>query len=125
MRKWWWPLFAYVVDLAMQNAWLPHRQTVDPSVSLLQFRREVSLVYFCRATAAAPAQPRPAVVQPSSRVPDDIRYDLDHLIEYRGTPCRCAASNCSGRSLYVCQKCRVGLHSQCFTCYHRPGSVYS
>lgn len=26
-RKWWWPLFAYMVDVAMQNAWLIYRLT--------------------------------------------------------------------------------------------------
>jgi len=25
--KWWWPLFAYLLDVAMQNAWIIYRQT--------------------------------------------------------------------------------------------------
>ena len=26
-RKWWWPLFSYLLQVAMQNAWLVYRMT--------------------------------------------------------------------------------------------------
>jgi DNA excision repair protein ERCC-6 len=48
-RKWWLPLFAYLLDVAMQNAWLIYRlmevmnhQPMDQ----LEFRRSVCNVYY-------------------------------------------------------------------------------
>ena len=39
-KKWWWPLFDYLLDVAMQNAWLIYRQTagaVQQSLDQLDF----------------------------------------------------------------------------------------
>lgn len=50
-RKWWWPLFAYMVDVAMQNAWLIYRLTGAAShrpMDQLDFRRYVCNVYYRR-----------------------------------------------------------------------------
>ena len=41
IKKWWWPLFVWVPDMIMQNAWLLYRANKgadDPCVDLLQFR---------------------------------------------------------------------------------------
>lgn len=47
-KKWWWQLFAYHVDVAVQNGWLLYRQTpahdMQP-MSLLQFRRSIVQTY--------------------------------------------------------------------------------
>jgi hypothetical protein len=46
-KKWWWPFFAYIVDVSVQNAWLLYR--LCPSynqrqLDLLGFRREICQV---------------------------------------------------------------------------------
>lgn len=32
LHKWWWPLFEYLMDVAMQNAWLINRLTESMSL---------------------------------------------------------------------------------------------
>jgi len=47
-KKWWWQLFAYQVDVAVQNSWLIYRQTPASDaqpMSFLQFRRSVVQAY--------------------------------------------------------------------------------
>lgn len=50
-RKWWWPLFSYLLQVAMQNAWLLYRLTDAAQhrpLSNLDFRRDVCAIYYKR-----------------------------------------------------------------------------
>jgi len=47
-KKWWWPLFAFVPDAVVQNAWQIYKQSpahVSQPLSLLQFRRSIVHTY--------------------------------------------------------------------------------
>ena len=95
-KKWWWPLFAYTLDLAIQNGWLLYRKT--PSwqhrpLDLLAFRRDVVRVYLMRHAQPAimrrPGRPQ-ALTQ---RVPEEVRLDnRGHFFADSPTQRRCA--NC-------------------------------
>lgn len=43
-KKWWWPIFTWLVDSCVQNAWITYRKH-NPNVTQLMFRREVAQVY--------------------------------------------------------------------------------
>jgi len=63
-KKWWWPLFAYVLDLVIQNGWLLYHKTPSwqqRQLNLQTFRRDLVCVYLmCHAQPArmgCPGQP--------------------------------------------------------------------
>lgn len=120
-KKWWWSLFAYMPDVAMQNAWLLYRKSpaaLSKQMDLLQFRREVCQVYLTRY-ASRPNMGRPMGHQISldRRVLADVRFDRqEHYPGHSKTQLRCAS--CRGKSKYKCSKCNIGLHIECFANYH-------
>jgi len=119
-KKWWSPLFAYAVDLMMQNAWLLYRRTPsyqERPLDLLSFRREVVRVYL--ACSSQPARlGRPGRPQPlCQRVPTDVRFDnQSHYFADSKTQRRCA--HCGKNTRKTCSKCNVGLHMHCFKQLH-------
>jgi len=118
-RKWWWPLFAYLLDVSMQNAWLLYRLTpaydVEP-LDQLEFRRNICNLYYKRyhpQNRSSIGRPMGRAQPLSSRVPQEIRLDgLNHLLESSGTQRRCAV--CRLKTRRQCNKCDVGLHVECF-----------
>lgn len=130
-KKWWWPLFAYMPDVAVQNAWLLYRMCpayADRPLSLLDFRREIAQVYMSRHTAHHNAEALCHSLKHNvghrirldRRVSADVRYDgLEHYPASNETQLRCAS--CKGKAKYKCIKCDVGLHIDCFAVYHTPG----
>lgn len=74
-KKWWRPLFTWLIDAAINNAWLTYRQ-VNPGCQKLEFRRSVVQCYLERykTTMKSPG-PSTSSGPRSSRVPIDIRYD--------------------------------------------------
>lgn len=44
-KEWWWPLFTWQIDAAINNAWLTYRQAVNSSCQKLEFRRSVEQCY--------------------------------------------------------------------------------
>ena len=47
IKKWWWPIFAHLLDASVQNAWLLYRKfpsSLARPMSLLDFRREICQV---------------------------------------------------------------------------------
>jgi hypothetical protein len=120
-KKWWWPLFAYMPDVAMQNAWLLYRKSpagLSNAMDLLQFRREVCHVYLTRyASRTAMGRPMGHRVALDRRVLADVRFDgREHYPGHSLTQLRCGS--CRGKSKYKCIKCNVGLHVECFANYH-------
>lgn len=121
-RKWWWPLFAYLLDVAMQNARIIYRQTEAARhrpLDQLEFRRDVCNIYYTRHSLERPSVGRP-VGRPKHvdiRVPGEIRHDrTDHFIESIPTQRRCA---CGVKVKRQCSKCNVGLHlDACFATFH-------
>ena len=117
-KKWWWPLFRFCVDLAVNNAFQLYRlQPLNQGqkrLDLLGFRREIVQVYHARFRSE---KTLPVIFPKNTqRVNLDIRYDgIDHWIA-KGNQRRCA--KCSKTSKYFCEKCNVGLHPDCFKDFH-------
>lgn len=124
-KMWWWPLFIFGLEAAMQNAWLLYRLSPSSNVNpldFLQFRRQISLSYFQKDAADKKIQSGIPVGRPktlNSRVPDSVRYDGDkHYVVVNATQVRCA--QCGKKVYRKCSKCMVGLHDKCFMAFHIP-----
>jgi len=120
-RKWWWPLFAYLLDVAMQNAWLLYRLTQGATqlpMDQLEFRRSVCNVYYTRyASNRLSGRPGGRPQPLSRRVPQEVRSGTNHYIRSSGTQRRCAV--CGLKVRRECTKCNVGLHIECFPRFHQ------
>ena len=40
-KKWWWPLFAWVVNASTTNAWILFRTVKKQNIGMLEFQREI------------------------------------------------------------------------------------
>lgn len=116
-KKWWWPIFTWMLDAAVFNAWVLHRLDGHGGMPLLDFRREVA-----RTLLAAPGVTR---VRRAGRprlcaVADDARFDgMEHWPEVAAQGRKCALQACKSRPSTACSKCRVALCMKCFRGYHQ------
>ncbi|KAF6216243.1 hypothetical protein GE061_000583 [Apolygus lucorum] len=113
--EWYWPLIAWLLNVALQNAWIIYRKAGN-SISQLDFRRTIVTSYLNKYCT-----PRKSSGRANTKLQTEVRYDrLDHLILTipDGKRRRCAHENCSSASRYMCSKCDVGLHADCFAAYH-------
>ena len=125
-KKWWWPLFAWIPDMVMQNAWLLYRKFKKPedqSYDLLGFRREIVNVCLMKFRSPARGVGRPrAIVNTASTscrkpVPADVRFDgFRHFSTESPTNKKCG--HCGGTVRKWCSKCQRGLHDKCFNAFH-------
>ena len=121
-KKWWWPLFAFLPDMIVQNCWLLYRKTPgnrENSMDLLDFRRNIVRIYIMRfSQRSAIGRPVVRARRRLNRVPDAVRLDgRNHFIHPIATQRRCA--NCGKKSKRICSKCNVALHDTCFIDFHR------
>lgn len=122
-KKWWWPLFAFLLDAAMNNAWLLHRRCPshenDP-LDQLSFRRRIVDVYLRRHRVdRRVGRPLKGTVPRSTakRVLDEIRKDNEnHFLESRPTQRRCA--ECGKKTMIYCPKCDLPVHRDCSKVFH-------
>ena len=122
-KKWWWPLFAYLLDVAMQNSWLVYRLTEGAKrqpLDQLDFRRDICNLYYKRyamersTVGRMPGRPKPM----DKRVPVELRTDsVGHYLQQSQTQRRCSV--CGRKVRKKCQKCDVGLHMNCFVSFHQ------
>lgn len=115
-KKWYWSIFTWILDVAINNAWLLYRKNY-PKTSNLEFRRELVQVYFSRY-GVAPKTPGPVRTSISRQVVSDIRYDGMHHYVISCNRRRCAGTNCKSFGRTMCSKCDVGLCVPCFSKYH-------
>lgn len=119
-KKWWWPIFTWLLDVSIQNAWILYRRETDNKMSQLQFRREIAQHYLV-AYKNDPKCPR---LNRNVSSCNETRFDrLDHMVAFipLGKRRRCAGLNCSSITRTCCLKCDVGLCIDCFERYHtRP-----
>ncbi|XP_049618340.1 piggyBac transposable element-derived protein 2 isoform X1 [Syngnathus scovelli] len=117
-KKWWWPIFTWMLDAAVFNAWVLHRLDEHGGMSLLDFRRKVA-----RTLLAAPGVTRARRVGRSRlcAVADDYSFDgMEHWPEVAEQGRKCALPTCKSRPSSACSKCRVALCMNCFRGYHQP-----
>ena len=121
-KKWWWPLFSWTIDMAVQNSWILFRFWKDgdqPQMDLLSFRRCIvqTLLSKFGSRRLCSGRPRGRILTGLKRVHTDIRYDhVDHYQTPSKTQKRCAL--CGKNTRKLCNKCDVGLHDHCFVDWH-------
>lgn len=122
-KKWWWPIFTWLLDVAVQNAWQLHRG-VGSTFTSLEFRRELARFYLVSYGCPPKGAGRPSLSKPcssGSRLSESIRLDgRDHfVIQNEGNKRRrCASETCISVVRTACNKCNVGLCIPCFLTYH-------
>ena len=118
MKKWWWPMFSWLLNVLVNNAWQTCRilacsQELE-SLDLLGFTRRLVLTYVNRYSASKALKGFGGLQR---QVIPEIRYDgLHHYIASTKKQIRCAL--CHKKVKRQCTKCGVGLHVDCFLRYH-------
>ena len=116
-KKWWYPLFAFGVDAACQNAWKLYQAINQETTSYCGFRRSIVQAYLGkyktppkRSTACGSAS--------SSRVHDFVRTDncVNEHVKEQCSHAHCA--HCQKRTRIQCKKCQVPLHVKCWYAFH-------
>lgn len=110
-RKWWWPIFSYMLSVTVNNAY-QLMKIKGTNMSLYDFI-ETLAIYYCKSYGKRSIQGRKV----TSKLTDIARYDgKDHWIVQceQAKVCR----HCKGRASFKCRKCDVGLHPKCFEGYH-------
>lgn len=116
-KKWYWCIFTWLLDVALQNAWLLLRQQ-GSSILQREFRREVAMSYLTRYQFLPKAPGKKSATAPGR---SDMRYDgKDHLVQRvpENKKRRCAGDHCKSIGRTECKKCKVGLCVDCFVSYH-------
>ena len=120
-KKWWFCIFTWLIDVAVQNAWLLARRCGN-NMPQLQFRHDIVRDILI-THGVPPSGPGRALYFESSRVPDQIRLDgSNHLLgpTKDNKRRRCAGNNCTKHPSSECKKCNVGLCLNCSVKFHEP-----
>ncbi|XP_070179144.1 piggyBac transposable element-derived protein 3-like [Littorina saxatilis] len=120
-KKWWWPIFAYILDVCVQQAWLLYRHTdaaTNTPLDLLAVRRAIVKNYLAKAAQPPPVgRPHGHTPQLDRRVSRAVRFDgKNHVVQWIDKQIRCAL--CHKKCRQKCRKCDVGLHVKCFEQFH-------
>ena len=107
-KKWYFPIFLYLLDLCCVNAWHHYRLCSNKSKDLNSFKTDVALSLLARCTK----QKNQAISKTEARF-----TNVEHVIEYTDQELRCKI--CSKNSKFKCPKCNVNLHPKlCYKLYH-------
>ncbi len=118
-KKWWFPVFLHVLDVAIQNAWILHKRmaisTGGVIMDQLSFRRHIAQ-YYCANYGTLSRSNIPS--RPSgASCAHEVRYDnSNHLVEFTDRKNRCRYCNVTAK--FMCRRCGVSLHPKCFVGYH-------
>lgn len=122
-KKWYWPLLTWLIDAAVNNAWVLYKSSGRPTTNL-NFRRHIVQTYLKRYGTPPKGAGRKAISKHSAsrkRVSDDIRYDkLEHYVMEvpNKKRKRCAGEKCDSVVRTQCEKCELGMCIRCFKKFH-------
>ena len=115
----------FIPDAAMKNAWLFYRKS-DASkskpLSVLSFRRKVINIYrrkYASYQRGVGSVGHPILVASRKlvKVPEPVYFDgQGHHPGSNLTQRKCAY--CGMEVKFICKKCNVGLHIDCFSAYY-------
>lgn len=122
IKKWWWALFCFGIDVGLQNAWLLYRNSEAAEhrqLTLVQFRREVAMTYITqyRSTNNIGRPVRSCSVKCRTD-PDDVRFDGRNHFTGRIDCGQKRRAQCGMKVQKKCNKCGVALHDRCFEIFH-------
>ena len=92
MTKWWWPMFSWLLNVSVNNAWQTYRMLARSqqfeSLDLLGFTRRIDLTYVNRYSSFKDSKPVGGI---QMRVISETRYDgLHHYVASTEKQIRCA-----------------------------------
>ena len=117
-KKWWWPLFINLVDSVVVNAWRIYKMANKSKLSQLDFKSNIAvrLIKSEEVETKNINLGRPAGIP----VPDEVRHDnVGHIILMGEDKARRRCKVCKSHTIYICGKCKVHLHTNCFEAYHQ------
>lgn len=135
-KKWWWPLFVNLIDSVIVNSWKIYNLANKSKISQLEFKSYVAVTLMKmhepvieddihRIDIAGPSDQvnfsvRPNYGRPSkSALPKEIRFDnVGHVIVEEENKARRRCRQCKNNTIYMCSKCQVHLHTNCFQSFH-------
>ncbi|CAK1585629.1 unnamed protein product [Parnassius mnemosyne] len=113
-KKWYIPLLFWLIDVAVNNATLLARN-FSKDIDTLEFRRSIARTLL-QKYGNDKQHPGPSK-RVSTNVPTSVRkHNAEHMIGRAPSRLRCAY--CKSLTVTFCQKCKVNLHSKCFSVFH-------
>ena len=112
-KKWWWRFFAWALNASMANTWNLFCTVQKQKIGMLEFKREVAMTILASFGRNKPAK---SLAFPRN-VAGNVKLDTKNHILVKDTSKYCRCKHCGGRSIYLCQKCNVALHPDCFKDY--------
>lgn len=111
-KKWWWPLLTYLIDSKVCQ--LKFRS--DLALSLLKYDGDRESTDVASNTVVSNSNwGRPS----QSALPGDDRFDnIGHIIIREVNSARKRCRFCKSNTIYLCRKCKVHLHPECFENFH-------
>jgi len=121
-KKWWWPLFINMIDSTVVNSWKIYNIANETKISQIEFRSMLA-TSLMKYEAAQPSNKEPIFVNHGrlSRIslPIDVRFDnIGHFINKHETSARKKCRVCNNNTIYLCMKCKVHIHPECFYVFH-------
>ncbi|KAH7958814.1 hypothetical protein HPB49_005429 [Dermacentor silvarum] len=119
-KKWWWPIFTWLCDIAICNGWALIRST-GANITQLEFRRQIAQSYLTRWNNKPKGPGRRRTSTLGNSAIGGPRYDQTaHFVGNvpNGKRRRCAGDSCNSMVRTQCTKCDVGMCIPCFIPYH-------
>ncbi|XP_053390594.1 piggyBac transposable element-derived protein 2-like [Mercenaria mercenaria] len=114
-KKWWWPVFMYCIDLAVQQIYRATEAGRRQPLDLLGVRRATVLLAQGCTPVVSPGIPRGRMRPLSKRIPDPRLDGINHYAEpSRKEHC----SLCGQKSGTKCSKCNIGVQRRCVEVFH-------
>ena len=120
-KKWYFPLFTNMIDMAVVNAHVLYCMA-NEKITLLKFRQSIVRVYMKTSSVSDPKNSGCPSLNKNKllRVPEEVRrsdsgHALDRTVE--GKQRKCAI--CKNNVRKQCIKYNVGLHVNCFLAWHQ------
>lgn len=130
-KKWWWPLFVNLIDSVIVNSWKIYNLANKSKISQLEFKSNIAVTLMkieksamaIEGNSSAPSNnisSKPNYGRPSrSALPLEVRFDnIGHVIVEEENKTRRRCRQCKNNTIYMCAKCQVHLHTNCFELFH-------
>lgn len=128
-KKWWWPLFINLIDSAIVNGWKIYNIGNKEQMSQVDFRSYIALALMNLESEmisknfdnfdVTPATSRHIGRPQNNHLPREIRFDnVGHIIKVHDEKARRRCLHCKNQSIFMCKKCNVHLHPECFETFH-------
>lgn len=135
-KKWWWPLFVNLIDSVTVNSWKIYNLANKSKMSQLDFKSYIAVALMKMDEPVTGdniqdqdiTRPSNEINLPSntnygrpskSALPMEIRVDnVGHVIVEDKNKTRRRCRQCKNNTIYMCVKCQVHLHANCFEQFH-------